>query len=162
MEIYNKFKFGDVFNVLNKMQTQTYTFQRYTFDKEVYTPWTFLISCGGFITFPEPNEHFCTCGFTTERGAERYRQFLIDTNPFANKVAIVTKNTDFIEGRGPNVFHKVFTSPAKAHDYIIKQSGICSSRPQGVPKIEFGITINGELYGSYRYNGYEIILADLQ
>lgn len=66
-------------------------------------------------------------------------------------VYVVLKNSDFSEGRGPMVFHKIFKTSQLAHDYIMQQEGIHGSK-QGICKIL------GENY----YNGYEIRGAEVQ
>lgn len=44
------------------------------------------------------------------------------------QVAIVMKNADFTEGRGPMVFHKVFDTVENAEAYISLQPGIYGSQ----------------------------------
>lgn len=57
------------------------------------------------------------------------------------QVAIVLKNADFTEGRGPMVLHKVFDTVEHAEAYIITQPGIYGS-PQRKD--------------NYGWNGYDI------
>lgn len=66
-------------------------------------------------------------------------------------VCVVLKNADFTEGRGPMLFHAVFSTPEKAREYVMSQDGIYGSK-QGKsgyktkdPNIEW-------------YNGYHICL----
>lgn len=64
-----------------------------------------------------------------------------------DKVYIVRKNSDFTEGRGPMLFHKVFYSGDDAIAYVQGKSGIFGS-PQKVERNKFG---------HYAYaNGYDI------
>lgn len=68
------------------------------------------------------------------------------------KIAIVRKNADFTEGKGPMLFHKAFTNEQLAHDYIMMQPGIYGSK-QGFSGV----------YGSIsNYNGYSIEMVPLE
>lgn len=69
-------------------------------------------------------------------------------------VFVVTKNVDFIEGRGPMVFHKVFTYSKDAIEYVMSQSGIYGSK-QGISNYP-GISIHGTPYCISGFNGYDI------
>lgn len=69
------------------------------------------------------------------------------------QVFIVTKNTDFIEGRGPMIFNRVFDTFEAAEFYVLNQYGISGSKqgPSG--------------YGTetiITYNGYDILIAELE
>ena len=75
-------------------------------------------------------------------------------------VAIVNRNCDFTEGRGPMAFHKLFRSLRAAEEYIAKQDGICGSKQYR--QIYFGLNIAGEGYAMLTWNGYEIKLAQFE
>lgn len=152
--IDNVFTCSEIFNVT---MHPVYKKQVYKYCK---TPWTFFIQCGNFKTFPEVS-NFSVCGFDTKKLAEKQRQLFLDTQPYRKYIAVVLKNNDSIEGRGPMIFSKLFVSPNDAHEYVIRQGGICSNEPQGEPGISFGVNINSDLYGSIRYDGYEILLEPL-
>ena len=62
------------------------------------------------------------------------------------QVAIVLKNADFTEGRGPMVFDKVFDTVEHAEAYIALQPGIYGSK-QGK--------------GTYGWNGYDVKLCEV-
>jgi len=64
------------------------------------------------------------------------------------KVYLVTKNADFIEGRGPMIPHKIFKNKESARDYISTKKGIFGSPQYSVPAIYSD--------GSEGWNGYEI------
>lgn len=61
-------------------------------------------------------------------------------------VAIVLKNADFTEGRGPMVFDKVFDTVEHAEAYIATQPGIYGSK-QGK--------------GAYGWNGYDVMRCEV-
>lgn len=94
-----------------------------------------------------------------ETAAEEYINWAMNT------VAIVTKNSDFTEGRGPMVFHKVFRSLQDAHDYVMQQSGIYGSKQKF--SCYFGCSVGKSvdlsqmLYASMNYNGYSINLCEI-
>jgi hypothetical protein len=65
--------------------------------------------------------------------------------------AVVLKNADFTEGRGPMRFHKVFATLEAAETYVKKQEGIFGS-PQ-VARPERYVFSGVEHFG---WNGYDI------
>lgn len=67
---------------------------------------------------------------------------------------VVTKNSDFTEGRGPMLLDCVFSTIEAAERYVEKQKGIYGSKQYC--NITFGINIRKELYGSVFFNGYKI------
>lgn len=70
-------------------------------------------------------------------------------------VAIVTKNADFTEGRGPMVFHKVFETEEKAVEYIMRQNGIYGSKQFESNEYSF--------YPNERvFNGYKLIVTPVE
>lgn len=75
-------------------------------------------------------------------------------------VAIVNRNCDFTEGRGPMTFHKLFRSLRAAEEYIAKQDGIYGSKQYR--QIYFGLNIAGEGYAILNWNGYEIKLVQFE
>ena len=70
------------------------------------------------------------------------------------KVAIVLKNADFTEGRGPMFIDRVFSSVEKAEGYIMGQGGIFGS-PQYKEPASYSDT-------GYLYNGYDIKLMEIE
>ena len=64
-----------------------------------------------------------------------------------NKVAIVNKCTDFTEGKGPFVLHKVFKNFQLAESYVMQQGGIFGSKQPDKPSVHSD---------EYWYNGYII------
>jgi len=64
-------------------------------------------------------------------------------------VFVVTKNTDFTEGRGPMMLHKVFASFDDAHKYIQDQEGIFGSAQSKAADY-------GDKVTTWSYNGYGI------
>lgn len=69
-------------------------------------------------------------------------------------VAVVLKNTDPDEGRGPFLFHGVFVDLPAAQDFIRKQAGTFGSAQQC-------ISSNKDSFGHIRqdWNGYRIIVS---
>lgn len=124
--------------------------------KENKTPYTFLVNIGDFQCLPMTGIAH-TCGFATIKEAEAFLKSFVAS--LKGKVAVVTRNDDFTEGRGPMRVHKVFKNPNDAHHYVMKQGGIYGS-PQRC-QLSFGVNVNGELYGSIDYNGYDIDLMEL-
>lgn len=154
-EVNNIFTCSEVFNA-----TKDTKYRVYGESKICKSPWTFFMEQGNFKMFP-CNE-FGECGFKTKQIAEQQRNNFLTQQPFRDCVAVVLENVDHTEGRGPMLFHKIFLSPSSAHEYVIKQGGICSSAPQGDPSYYFGKNINDELYGGIHYNGYEIKLVNIE
>lgn len=64
-------------------------------------------------------------------------------------VSIVLVNADFTEGRGPMLFHKVFSTKEKAFDYVRKQEGIFGSKQKETPDSY----TNNEFW----FNGYTVL-----
>ena len=64
------------------------------------------------------------------------------------------KNADFTEGRGPMLFHSVYDTFEAAEYFILNQDGIYGSKqgPSGY----------GDNEKRKSYNGYEILIDDLQ
>lgn len=63
------------------------------------------------------------------------------------QVAIVLKNADFTEGRGPMLLHKVFDTVENAEAYILLQPGIYGSKQGRSP------------YGGW--NGYDVKVCEV-
>lgn len=61
-------------------------------------------------------------------------------------VAVVMKNADFTEGRGPMLLHKIFDTVEHAEEYVSKQSGIYGT-PQRKDK--------------YGWNGYDVNVVEV-
>lgn len=61
-------------------------------------------------------------------------------------VAVVMKNADFTEGRGPMVLHKIFDKVEHAEEYISKQEGIYGSKQEK---------------GKYGWNGYSVSIMEV-
>lgn len=122
------------------------------------TPFTFMITIDGYVTFPYNSNTRSTCGFATQQEAERAREnFRFNIN---NKVFVVLKNSDFTEGRGPMLIHKVFKNIESAHGYIMSQKGIYGSTQYH--QINMGVNINNELYCYASYNGYDLQIMELE
>lgn len=154
MKIENIFECSEVFDATKHEKFRTHITEK------CYTPWTFFISQGEFVTLPF-HDVAGVRGFKIKEEAEKYRKFVSELQPQMEYIAIVLKNVDFTEGRGPMLFHKAYASPIDAHQYVVQQGGIMSSKPQGEPYISFGVNINRQLYGSINYNGYDIKLTPL-
>jgi len=71
------------------------------------------------------------------------------------KIAIVTKNVDFTEGRGPMIFYKAFSDEQKAVHHIMEQHGIYGSK-QCETKHGY------EREGERSFNGYDLIMVELE
>lgn len=125
-------------------------------NQNIKTPWTFILSCGDFKWMPESGIAKM-CGWATKEEAEQHRQMLLTQFNASSYCAIVMKNADFTEGRGPMVFEKVFMNLEKAHQYVLSQKGI-QGTPQSI-ELYYGVNIYRELYGNCRYNGYEIVIS---
>lgn len=139
-------------------------------NEECFTPFTFLIIYGsddlneGYIDFPFINNQSSVCGYSSKEEAEIARQKFVTyltnkNNSSIDVVYVVTKNTDFVEGTGTKILHKVFRDPKKANNYIMNQNGIYGSKQY--KQIITGVNIKGELYGSISYNGYDIEVMEI-
>jgi hypothetical protein len=155
LEINNIFTCSKVFDASKDAKYQVYSESKFCKD-----PWTFFIEQDNFKMLLL--DEFGRCGFETRHMAEQQRDNFLIQQPFKKCVAVVLKNSDFTEGRGPTLFHKIFLSPSSAHEYIIRQVGIYSSVPQGSPSYYFGRNIHDNLYGDIRYDGYEIKLTNIE
>lgn len=64
---------------------------------------------------------------------------------------VVTKNSDFTEGRGVQQFDRVYTNWAAANDYVMDQPGIMGTVQKQPTIHEY---VGGET--AWRYDGYVI------
>jgi hypothetical protein len=76
-----------------------------------------------------------------------------------SSVFVVTRNADFTEGRGPMIFHKVFSDFDVAVAYVLTKEGIYGSAQRAA--VYAGINIKGEPYVMSTFNGYEISISAL-
>ncbi len=132
---------------------------------KLVSPWTYLISdgTGRFVVPCIGNPENGTCGFTTKEEAQaRADAFDEHVAMKSNNGAayLVLKNADFTEGRGPMVPVKIFSSPSKAHGWIMSQEGIQGTVPWF--QLNYGVNIQGDLYCITSYNGYKIRLMDVE
>jgi hypothetical protein len=75
-------------------------------------------------------------------------------------VCVVTKNSDFTEGRGTMKLHKVFGKMKAAIEYIMTQEGIYGSK-QAVSNYA-GVNVHGKPYCVSGFNGYDIKIIEVE
>jgi hypothetical protein len=138
-------------NIFNAETDKRYC--AYNKDVKLQNPFTFIINFGDFKMLPD------IIGFDTKLAALKYCGLIKDAFDIDKYVAVVLKNADFIEGRGPMLLDSVFKSPEKAYDYIKTQEGIYGSKQY--QNLSYGVNIHGKLYGSISYNGYDIKLTKI-
>ena len=72
-------------------------------------------------------------------------------------VSVVLKNTDFTEGKGSMVIHKVFVAIDNARRYIKTQPGIMGTPQQCYSPLDLFAKEGRELW-----NGYEIMKIQIE
>lgn len=122
-------------------------------------PYVYMLKRGDYVLYPVYKDKVVGYSSLEEatRAAEHHRsQLIANQQP---KVFVVMENSDFTEGRGPMVLHKVFADGEVAHNYVMSKEGIFGSTQRQEPT--WGINVSGEVYGYHSYNGYEITAKDL-
>lgn len=86
------------------------------------TPYTFMISCGEFVTLPFGMNYdggdYYYCGFETRKEAEDKRQEMIDSGC----VTVVSEMTDPDDEFTLGIVDKVFKNPEDAHNYVLSKT----------------------------------------
>ena len=144
---------GEVFNVMDEYpELQGHR------NAPCDTPWTFLVHFGNYTTFPE--QGYGTCGFSTPEEAEKYRQRLLDEQPYSDKIVVVTKNCKNDHGNMHVEFHKAFRNVNEAIAYITSDSAFEGDKRQG--KLQYGVNIYHELFCSQNFGStYDFGFVDL-
>lgn len=71
------------------------------------------------------------------------------------KVYVILKNSDFTEGRGPMVLHKIKKTEKSAVDYVMSREGIFGSTQKE--------SHYSQLNSNVRYfNGYDILTMEVE
>ena len=128
--------------------------------KDCKNPYYFTIKAGK-LEFPFSYEYH-TCGYASKKLAEEARDKFIKEKPWKNKLALVTVNSDLFEGRGRQVFDCLFEELSDAYDYILNEHDqFFHPNEDGTLTIEFGNTVDKELYYMVRLGLYGIQLIEL-
>lgn len=118
----------------------------------------------GKLEIPVPlTDAICMeCGYPSIELAHLARTTFIRDNPWKNKLALVTVNSDRIEGRGTQVFDAIFEELSDAYDYVASQEySNMHKNDDGSPAIEFGVNCYGELYSHISLGLYDIKLVEV-
>lgn len=157
IEINNVITCSEVFNVNNIPKNIDIKFNNWD-NRKCKALWTFLIYIGNYITFPSIESGYSLCGFKSKQEADQYRSKLLKDQPFADKVAVVMKDTSN-DGRGLNEIDKIFKSIHAAHEYVLTKKGFGYEQRRN---LYFGVNIYDGLYGHMSYDGYTIKLITIQ
>lgn len=71
------------------------------------------------------------------------------------KVYVILKNSDFTEGRGPMVLHKIKKTEKSAVDYVMSQEGIFGSKQE---ESRYIFSTENIRY----FNGYDICTMEVE
>jgi hypothetical protein len=150
---YTMIKFGPIFDATKLPQ-----FDPMRTAPPIKAPFTFELHFNGWLF--TPLAHNLTHGYETYQEAKEAQSRLVIEMRSKAYVFLVCKNVDFTEGRGPMVAHKIFKHGVTAEKYIMEQSGIYGS--QQYKRETFGGNIQGKIYASVYYNGYDLRLTELE
>lgn len=134
------------------------------FDKNnCKTPFYFTVKAGKLeIPVPITDVGYRKCGYSSRELADLARTIFIRDNPWKNKLALVTVNSDSIEGRGVQVFDAIFEELSDAYDYVASQKhSYMHKNDDGSPAIEFRVNCDGELYSYACLGLYRIQLVEV-
>lgn len=144
---------GEVFNVL-----ESYPELQGHKNAPCDTPWTFLVHFGKYTTFPE--QGYGTCGFSTQEEAEKYRQRLLDEQPYRDKIVVITKNCTNVHGDVHVEFHRAFHNVNEAVAYITGDENYTGDKVKG--KMQYGVNIYHELFCSQSFGTiYDFGIVDI-
>ena len=127
------------------------------------TPFYFTVKAGKLeIPVSLTDARCMQCGYPSRELAHLARKKFIEETPWNNKLAIVTVNSDRIEGRGHQVFDAIFEELSDAYDYVASQEhSYMHKNDDGSLAIEFGVNCDGELYSHTHLGLYRIELVEL-